>query len=220
MSAGMIMLVTITILVLLGLCRGVLDRMGLNDRQALIIAAALFIGGLIPDIPLGGEVYLNLGGAAIPLGVCIYLLVRAGGAKERLRALTGAAVTGIMVYWLGRLMPAEPEAMLFDPNYVYGLAGGLAAYLLGRSRRGAFVAGVLGVLGADIYQALELRASGINQALHLGGAGAFDVIIISGITGVLLAELMGEIIERAARGTQRDAARTFAHGKIRRRGDK
>ena len=217
MSVGLTLLVIVTILVLLGVCRGVLDKMGLNDRQALIITGALFVGGLIPDIPLGGEVYVNIGGALIPLAVCVYLIVRAGTAKERVRALIGALVTGLAVYWLVRFMPDEPEAIAFDPNYIYGLAGGLTAYLLGRSRRGAFVAGVLGVMGADIYQAVELRARGVNQALHLGGAGAVDVIVIAGLTGVILAEVVGEIIERVTRGATRDESREFKDGKIRRR---
>lgn len=217
MSVGLTLLVIVTMLVLLGVCRGVLDKMGLNDRQALIITGALFVGGLIPDIPLGGEVYVNIGGALIPLAVCVYLIVRAGTAKERVRALVGALVTGLAVYWLGRFMPDEPEAIAFDPNYIYGLAGGLTAYLLGRSRRGAFVAGVLGVMGADIYQAVELRARGVNQALHLGGAGAVDVIVIAGLTGVILAEVVGEIIERVTRGATRDESREFKDGKIRRR---
>lgn len=217
MSVGLTLLVIVTILVLLGVCRGVLDKMGLNDRQALIITGALFVGGLIPDIPLGGEVYVNIGGALIPLAVCVYLIVRAGTAKERVRALIGALVTGLAVYWLGRFMPDEPEAIAFDPNYIYGLAGGLTAYLLGRSRRGAFVAGVLGVMGADIYQAVELRARGVNQALHLGGAGAVDVIVIAGLTGLILAEVVGEIIERVTRGATRDESREFKDGKIRRR---
>lgn len=217
MSVGLTLLVIVTILVLLGVCRGVLDKMGLNDRQALIITGALFVGGLIPDIPLGGEVYVNIGGALIPLAVCVYLIVRAGTAKERVRALIGALVTGLAVYWLGRFMPDEPEAIAFDPNYIYGLVGGLTAYLLGRSRRGAFVAGVLGVMGADIYQAVELRARGVNQTLHLGGAGAVDVIVIAGLTGVILAEVVGEIIERVTRGATRDESREFKDGKIRRR---
>ena len=217
MSVGLTLLVIVTILVLLGVCRGVLDKMGLNDRQALIITGALFVGGLIPDIPLGGEVYVNIGGALIPLAVCVYLIVRAGTAKERVRALIGALVTGLAVYWLGRFMPDEPEAIAFDPNYIYGLVGGLTAYLLGRSRRGAFVAGVLGVMGADIYQSVELRARGVNQALHLGGAGAVDVIVIAGLTGVILAEVVGEIIERVTRGATCDESREFKDGKIRRR---
>lgn len=37
----------------------------------------------------------------------------------------------------------------------------------------------------------------------LGGAGVFDAMIISGILGVLLSELVGEVLERMTRGTQR-----------------
>ena len=64
---------------------------------------------------------------------------------------------------------------------------------------------------------MYVRAAGINQALHLGGAGALDVILISGLTGVVLAELVGELIERVTRGAQRDESRVFEHGHIRRK---
>ena len=39
MSVGLTLLVIVTILVLLGVCRGVLDKMGLTDRQALALTA-------------------------------------------------------------------------------------------------------------------------------------------------------------------------------------
>ena len=41
--------------------------------------------------------------------------------------------------------------------------------------------------------------TGTPQRLVLGGAGAYDVIVISGLLAVLLSELVGEILERAAR---------------------
>jgi hypothetical protein len=57
---------------------------------------------------------------------------------------------------------------------------------------------------------LTVRMSDVPQRLVLGGAGAYDVIVISGLLAVLLAELIGEILERAARGRRRPA-RAF-HG--------
>lgn len=48
---------------------------------------------------------------------------------------------------------------------------------------------------ADIAVAVVNWTSGVNQTLVLGGAGVFDAIIISGILGVALSELIGEIIE-------------------------
>ena len=95
-----------------------------------------------------------------------------------------------------------------------GLAAGAIGYVFGRSRRGSFVAAVLGMMGADIWQAAELWNAGIAQALPLGGAGALDMIVIAGLTAVLLSELVGELIERMSRGTRRDHRREFVDGEF------
>lgn len=99
-------------------------------------------------------------------------------------------------------MPDEPEAMLIDINLLYGLAGGVVAYLLGRSRRGAFICGVAGVIIADIITACINWSKGITQQLVLGGAGMADTAVISGVIAVLLAELVGELRERMARSKE------------------
>ena len=214
MTVGNIILLLAGALVALGVGQRVLDRMRLTDRQAMLIVAAMLLGGLVPDIRISENFSLNLGGALLPLALCVWLLIKADTAREVWRALVASALTGVAVYWMGRLLPADPERMWIDPTYLYGLAAGFLAWLLGRSRRGAFVAGILGMAGSDIVSALLLRARGISQHLSLGGAGIADAIVIAGFTGVLLAELMGEITERITRGTARDG-RVFEHGEIR-----
>lgn len=198
MSIGLILLAIVSVLVLFGVAQRVLDKMQLTDRAALIIAALIFAGGLAPDIRIG-QVAVNLGGAVVPLGVCVYLLIRTDTAKEFWRAILGSVITAGAVYALGRLLPNEPEKIVLDPNYVYGIVGGIVAYVLGRSRRAAFICGVLGVMLADIAQAIVNWASGVSQTLVLGGAGAMDVIVISGLLAVLLSEFVGEIYERIVR---------------------
>lgn len=203
MSIGMILLTVLALLILFGVGERVLDRMHLTDRQALFMVAAVFVGGWLPDIEIG-RVSVNIGGALVPLGLCVYLLVRAGTGKERVRALVAAVLTGAAVYLIGRLMPADPIQTIVDPNYVYGLAAGVIAYLLGRSRRAAFFAGVVGVLLADIAVAALNWSRGIDQTLHLGSAGALDAVVISGLLAVLLAEFIGEAIERMTTGRASD----------------
>lgn len=203
MSIGMILLTVFALLILFGVGERVLDRMHLTDRQALFMVAAVFVGGWLPDIEIG-RVSVNIGGALVPLGLCVYLLVRAGTGKERVRALVAAVLTGAAVYLIGRLMPADPIQTIVDPNYVYGLAAGVIAYLLGRSRRAAFFAGVVGVLLADIAVAALNWSRGIDQTLHLGSAGALDAVVISGLLAVLLAEFIGEAIERMTTGRASD----------------
>lgn len=204
MSIGMVLLTVTAILVFFGVAQRVLDKLYLSDRAALVLIALMFFGTLLPSLRFG-NVQISLGGAVIPLGVCIYLLIRAGTAKERIRAVVGALITGGIIYALSALMPDEPEAIIVDPIYLYGLTGGLVAYILGRSRRGAFICGVLGVMLADTAVAVVNWTKGIDQTLLLGGAGVFDAIVISGIFGVLLCELIGEMLERITRGRERPA---------------
>lgn len=203
MSIGMILLLVLGLLILFGVLQRVLDRMALTDRQALLCVAAIFIGGWLPSIPLG-LIELNIGGALIPFIVCVYLLLHAVTAKERVRALVASFLTAASIYALNLLIPADPIAMpMLDPMILCGIAGGVIAWLLGRSRRSAFIAGVLGVIIADLVSGVSLWMKGIRQTVALGGAGALDAVVIAGITGVLMCELAGEIMERIATGRAR-----------------
>lgn len=199
MTAGMLLLTIVAVLVFCGLLQRVLDRMYLTDRQALLIIGAMIIGTLLPNITLG-PVSVNLGGAVIPLGVCAYLLIRADEPVERWRTLLGTVLTGGAVYGLSALLPAEAETLPLDPMWLYGLCGGILAWALGRSRRGAFACGVAGVILADIVSAIVAWAQGYQAQLVLGGAGIADATVISGVLAVLLCELVGETIERLVRG--------------------
>lgn len=214
MSTGLILLVIVGILVGFGVAQRVLDRLRLTDRQALFFVLVLLVGGMLPDIPLGENLSVNAGGALVPIGISVYLLIKADSTKEVVRALIASALTGAAIYFLGRMLPDEPETAFMDFNYLYGLVAGVIAYLFGRSRRGAFVAGILGAVIADIWSAAEIWMQGVSQPLRLGGAGAMDVIVVSGLVAVLLAEFVGELIERIWRGREPDENREFVDGEF------
>ncbi len=192
------MLVVVAVLILFGIGQRVLDRLRLTDRQALVFIALIFVGGWLPSVPLGGGVSVNIGGALIPFGLCVYLMIRAGTAKERIRAVIASLLSGAAVFLAGRWFPNEPEMMPFDVNYLYGLLAGVIAYLLGRSRISSFIAGVMGVLLADGAQAVVNAVRGLPVTLDLGGGGALDAVVLSGFLAVILSEVVGEMLERAA----------------------
>ena len=192
-------------LVLFGAGQRVLDRLRLTDRQALVWIALIIAGGLLPDLRVTPRFSVNLGGAAVPLGLCLYLWVNADTAAEQARCLLASLVTGAAVFAIGRLLPADPAAMPFDINYLYGIAAGLIAWAFGRSRRGAFIAGVVGVTLAQVASVAMVWARGVDQPLVLGGAGGFDIVVISGLLAVLMCELVGELAERAVRGSRQPA---------------
>lgn len=202
MTAGMMLLTIAAVLVFCGLLQRVLDRMHLTDRQALLIIGVMFIGSLLPNIVIG-PISVNIGGALIPLTICVYLLVKADTDTERWRMMFGSLLTGGAVYALSVLLPAEAEELALDPMWLYGLCGGVIAWVLGRSRRGAFVCGVVGVILADIVSAIIASMQGYQTQLVLGGAGIADAAVISGVMAVLLCELLGETIERIVRSRAR-----------------
>ena len=205
MSVGMIVLTALAVLIFFGVLQRVLDRMYLTDRQALAVAAAMFVGTLIPNIDLG-PVAINIGGALIPLAICVFLFIKADTDLERWRTVLGSFLTGVAIFALSLMLPSEAEAMTVDPLWLYALCGGVLAWLLGRSRRGAFICGVLGVLLADTATAVVNWSRGVHQQLVLGGAGVADAVVVSGVVAVLLCELIGELAERIARGRRKEKA--------------
>ena len=74
MTTGLILLLIAGVLVLLGVGQRVLDKLRLNDRQALLWIALILAGGLIPEIPITNRFRFNIGGALIPLALSVYLL--------------------------------------------------------------------------------------------------------------------------------------------------
>jgi Protein of unknown function (DUF1614). len=187
--------------VLFGFAHRVLDRMKMTDTWALIIIIGMIIGTFLPAIPLGKKMSINIGGAIIPAAVAVYLFIKAERGAERTNALVSSILAGTAVFLAGRLLPSEPEAMFIEPNYVYGIVSGMIAYLFGRSRRCAFIAGVMGVILSDITQGLINIVLGRPGTISVGGAGAFDTVVISMIVAVFFSEILGETREKIQGGT-------------------
>lgn len=202
MPIGMILLLIVGVMIYFGLTQRILDRMRLTDKQALLFIAAMIAGSFI-DITIMRspvEVSINLGGALLPALLCIWLIVKADETSERVRAILASILVAVTVMLGAIYLPNEPETMYLDPKLIYGIAAGLIAYIAGRSRRSAFIGGVLGIILSDIAHMVYLVRMGIPGTTAMGGAGAFDVTIIAGLVGVMLAELIGETREKLQGG--------------------
>ncbi|MHB8157160.1 MAG: DUF1614 domain-containing protein [Desulfocucumaceae bacterium] len=208
LPVGIIILMIVSALIFFGLAQRVLDRMKLSDKGALAVIVGLIIGSFITIPVIGGRfpITVNIGGALIPLALAIYLIYTAGTAREKIRALIGSAVTALAIYVAGTvLMSGLPEPAgrfgFIDALWLFPLVAGVVGYLAGRSRRGAFVSAVLGVIIFDLGHYIWLTYSGAPAGrADIGGAGAFDAVVISGVFAVLLAETVGEVRERMAGG--------------------
>ena len=202
MPIGMILLLIVGVLIYFGLAQRLLDRMRLTDKQALLFIAAMIAGSFIDVTIMRSpvEVSVNLGGALLPALLCIWLIVKADETAERVRAIVASLLVAATVMLGAIYLPNEPETMYLDPKLIYGIAAGLIAYVAGRSRRSAFIGGVMGIILSDIAHMVYLVRMGIPGTTALGGAGAFDVTIIAGLVGVMIAELIGETREKLQGG--------------------
>ncbi len=200
MPIGSILLITLTVAAVFGLLHRVLDRMGLTDWGAVLWMALIFGGSYVNLVVVRDpELQVNAGGALVPLILGVYLLRRADTGAERARAVTAVVLTGVLIFFMGRLLPDDPDTMIIDPLWIFPITAGLVAYLLGRSRRSAFIAGTLGIVVADLIQYGEMIARDIPGRIWIGGGGAFDAVIIAGVIAVGVAEIVGEVRERISR---------------------
>ncbi len=196
MSFSLVVLSILIIALISGAGQRVLDKMRMTDRWALIILVGTAVGIILPPITIGKYFAFSIGGFLIPFAVCIYLLIRTGLSMDLVRAFFGSLVTAGLILLIQYLMPSKtPEDIVIDNTWIYGLVAGVVAYVLGRSRRNAFICSVMGIFLASLIQFLINAGLGVLTPLKLGLAGAFDTVILSTLIAVGLAEAMGETIE-------------------------
>jgi stage II sporulation protein P len=198
-APGIALVVLISGLVFFGFAQRVLDRMRLSDGTALLLLAIMFIGYYLPELPLFGTLRINPGGGLIPLGVALYLIITADTTKEKLRGVIASLLVAGAIYWTDKNLSLEPGGWILDtdPIYTGGIIAAIVAYIAGRSRRLAFASAILGLILVDL---IAFWQAGLpfqdGPSFILGGGGLFDVLMVGGVTAVLIAEGIGELVER------------------------
>jgi uncharacterized membrane protein len=135
---------------------------------------------------------VNVGGAVIPTALSIYLLSKNA---LWLRGLIAAACVAAVCYASAQPVRGVGIAL---PIFVAPLAATIVALLISWRQAAplAYAGGSLGVLiGADIMNFDKLRGLG-TPVLSIGGAGTFDGIFLTGVLSVLLASLIGGLMQR------------------------
>lgn len=126
---------------------------------------------------------VNVGGALIPIGLSIYLLLRH---ELYLESLFGVPIVTLVVYSM-----ASPVAGvgISVPIFIPPVIAALVAILIARRKSAplAYIAGTLGTLiGADLLNLGRIAEMGAPVA-SIGGAGTFDGIFLTGLLAMLLA---------------------------------
>lgn len=196
MSVSLWIVLGVILLIMFGVGQRILDELRLSDKTALIILVAICIGLVIPPIWIGEYFCFSIGGFLIPLAVSIYLLISCGK-RDLFRAIIGTILVAGIIYGLEWLLPADPEEMIIDNMYIYGIVAGIVAYVLGRSRRNAFVSCLFGITLAQLVQWIINLCTNQKSILGLGVGGAFSTYIVAIIVSVAVSEFIGRCIETA-----------------------
>lgn len=197
MSVSLTIISIIILLIMFGVGQKILDSLRLNDKEALVILILICIGLLIPPIWIGEYFCFSIGGFLIPLALSIYLLISCGWSRDLARTVVGTILVAGLIYALEWILPADPEKLIIDNTYIYGVVAGVVAYALGRSRRNAFVSCLFGITLAQLVQWIVNMASGVPSILGLGIGGAFGTYVVAIIISVAVSEFLGRCFESA-----------------------
>lgn len=196
MSVSLGIVLVVILLVMFGVGQRILDDLRLSDKAALIILIVICIGIVIPPIWIGKYFCFSIGGFLIPLALSIYLLISCGK-RDVVRTIIGTLLVGGIIYGLEWILPADPEEMIIDNMYIYGAVAGIVAYLLGRSRRNAFVSCLFGITLAELFQWIINLCTKNKSILGLGVGGAFSTYVVAIIISVAVSEFIGRCVESA-----------------------
>lgn len=196
MSVSLWIVSVIILLIMFGVGQRILDDLRLSDKAALLILISICIGIVIPPIWIGKYFCFSIGGFLIPFALSIYLLISCGK-RDLIRAVIGTILVAGIIYALEWILPADPEEVVIDNMYIYGVVAGIVAYALGRSRRNAFISCLFGITLAQLVQWIINVCMDNKSILGLGVGGAFSTYIVAIIISVALSEFLGRCFESA-----------------------
>lgn len=178
--------------------RKVLLKLGFTESEAsAILFGTLFLGWItIPLFPYEGWwVGLSVGGAIIPIVICVNFLVKRR--VELGETFIGITIVAYVTYTVTRAEEGVGIVAEIPLAFAPALAAGLfslSVFWMDMSKAAplAYVSGVLGTLiGADVFRLREMLAFDAPQGefvlLSIGGANIFDMVYISGIVAVAVA---------------------------------
>lgn len=167
-----------------------------------IISNFNFISGLnISNIYLfayntNWVIYINVGGALIPIVLSIYLAIKKKIPLKMIGA--GILIVSIITYFVTRVV-VDKGIVSGPPYFLFpAIAASLVSIVLlwkdfRKAAPLAYISGSIGVLiGADVFHLWELLNNDIDHQINavIGGANVFDMIYITGVLAVILVGIL------------------------------
>ncbi len=158
-----------------------LVKLGISPAVAILIFFLSIIGSLVNIPLLSGKqnIAINVGGAIIPLLLCIYLFPKV----PLLKTIIAVIISSLI---MNKLAHPVPMVGITIPMFIPPIIAALLGFIFSPRNPTpvAYIAGVLGVLiGADLMNLSQVTGAGV---MSIGGAGVFDGIFLVGIISALI----------------------------------
>ena len=186
---GISILGILAILTVIGVLNRVYAQMNVRPGVAFLLYMGAITGIILPAIVIVPMFSFSIGGVLIPFGVALALMIVAIMRGEVWRCVLGGLATAFAVFFLMYFIPLNSVAMTIVSAVIIGSVAGAVGYLIGRSRRAAFVSAVMGLYLAQTAVFVVNVIRGIHTPLNLGTGWVFSSVVLAGIGAAALAEL-------------------------------
>ena len=193
--AAYVILGVLALLTVVGVFTKALDVMRVPMWAALLFILAVLGGAIAPAIRFGSRFAFSVGGWLIPFILAACLLFAAGFTREMANMWLASFITAAAVFVLRYFIPIRTLGLQITAAVLIGLIAGAISYLVGRSRRGAFVSAVFGITLGELAVFIVNVSMRRAPVLSFGTAGMLDAFVIASISAVLLAHFIGELRE-------------------------
>ncbi|MDE7395147.1 MAG: hypothetical protein K2M95_03400 [Clostridiales bacterium] len=201
---GMILLAVLAALIFFGATSHFFSEMGVANWVAFLVVFGVALAAVFPPLRFYGGVSFSYAGFFAPLLIGLFMffsVLKSGGI---LRTLAGIpAVAGIV---LAARISFPPFTNSIPSMLIIGLVGGVAAFLVGRSRIAMLASVLLGIVLGDVIATLLFRyVLGTATILPFGQYGIFDAFVL----GVLVAGFTTEMVGMIAGAMHRQRVSTM-----------
>ncbi|MCH5351787.1 MAG: hypothetical protein J1F39_07460 [Clostridiales bacterium] len=186
MLVGLIILGIVAALMFFGVMGRVYKNCGMPFPLAFAVVGLLIGGAFIPAVRTSGAT-VGAAGFIVPLAVSAVFIYLASRRRELIRSFV-ATVTAAAVYTSVELLlvlVANDSVIVI----VQGLLCGFVAYLVGKTELAALCGVFIGVPLGEVAVGVTNRFA-YGEQFGIGGASAFNALIIAAVLSVVLYEVV------------------------------
>lgn len=188
MTIGLVLLTVVAILIFFGLSDKYFKNLGISPWIGFVLALALIIGAVIPNVNIGSSFVMNLGGFIVPIIGMVVLAIFIGWNVDLLRMMFSVIVIAAVAVATRTIILPDTTGMILAASLVVGFIGGTVAFLITGSRLGTLASVMGGVVLGDVITNF-IYVFGIGGYVYsVGTRGVFDSLIIAIVFGALLLE--------------------------------